>query len=80
MITSDASEVAGIFAENYEKLGRDDPPAGNTYDMAARARQDAQVKDILAKPIVRGPVGSVEIKISRSIPWRFHGKFNVKLK
>ena len=55
--TSGASEVAGIFAENYEKLGRDDPPAGNTFDMAARARQDAQVRDILARPIVRGRVG-----------------------
>jgi hypothetical protein len=39
--TSDAPEVAGIFAENYEKLGRDDPPAGNTFDMAARGARCA---------------------------------------
>ena len=56
--TSEPEDVAGIFAENYEKLGRDAPPPGHTFTQNKRDQQDARVAEILRMSPCRGQLGA----------------------
>ena len=55
--TSDPKDVAGIFATNYEKLGRDAPPPGHSFSGRARRDQDTKVAEILERDVCRGRIG-----------------------
>ena len=55
--TSDPVAVATTFRDNYERIGADTPPRGNTFCESARRRQDERVAEIARLPRHRGPAG-----------------------
>ena len=55
--TSDPVAVATTFRDNYERIGADTPPRGNTFCESARRRQDECVAEIARLPRHRGPAG-----------------------
>ena len=55
--TSDPVAVATTFRDNYERIGADTPPCGNTFCKSARRRQDERVAEIARLPRHRGPAG-----------------------
>ena len=56
--TADPSEVANLFRDEYAKIGTDSLPPGHSFDIAARARQDAALAAILDLPEHEGPCGA----------------------
>ena len=48
--TSDPVAVATTFRDNYERIGADTPPRGNTFCESARRRQDERVAEIARLP------------------------------
>ena len=45
------------MAKEYEKLGRDEPPPGNTFSARERRSQDTLVNEIKKLPVCRGRIG-----------------------
>ena len=48
--TSDPVAVATTFRDNYERIGADTPPCGNTFCKSARRRQDERVAAVARLP------------------------------
>ena len=65
-----------MFRDEYAKIGTDSLPPGHSFDIAARARQDAALAAILELPEFEGPEGHSisEFEIREAINKLKYGK------
>jgi len=56
LANGDPEFTTKVFRDNYEELGDDSPPPGNTFNMPERARMEEAYLSIKALPLHKGPL------------------------